>query len=291
MAGSSNGYRRPPVERAFPLLVGLTLLVALPARVDAQPAAEDFKQNCAACHTLGGGRLVGPDLKDVTQRKDRAWLAKFLQNPKAVIDSGDAYARQILQEARGVIMPTPPGMTAARAGDLLDYIETESKGGAARAAAPAVSHRPFTSHEVALGRDLFLGTRPLANGGPACASCHTLGTLGGLGGGRLGPDLTRVYERLGGRKAVEAWLSAPATPTMQAIFKTKALQPGEIAPLLAAFEDAASQSPARAAPSAGFLLLGFGGMALGLAGLQFGWRRRFSAVRRPLVRGPKRGDA
>jgi len=99
-----------------------------------------------------------------------------------------------------------------------------------------------------------------------------------------------VYERLGGRQAVGAWLSAPATPTMQAIFKTRALQPGEIGPLLAALEDAASQAPAPAAPSAGFLLLGFGGMALGLAGLQFGWRRRFTAVRRPLVRGRKRGE-
>lgn len=290
MAYVFNGHHRSGARFGLSLGWAAVLLFSLPAAVCAQQAAEYFKQNCAACHTIGGGRLVGPDLKDVTQRKDRAWLTRFLQNPKAVIDSGDAYARQLQQEARGVIMPSLPGMTAARAAELLDYIEAESKGGAAQAAAPAVSDRPFSPQEVALGRDLFLGTRPLANGGPACASCHTLGTLGGLGGGRLGPDLTRVYERLGGRKGVGAWLSAPATPTMQAIFKTKALQPDEIGPLLAAFENAAPQAPEPAAPSAGFLLLGFGGMALGLAGLQFGWRRRFRAVRRPLVRGRKRGE-
>jgi mono/diheme cytochrome c family protein len=290
MAYAFNGFHRSGARAALSLGWTAVLLFSLPAAAVAQQAADYFKQNCAGCHTIGGGRLVGPDLKDVTQRKDRAWLAGFLQNPKAVIDGGDAYARQLQQESRGVIMPTLPGMTAARAGELLDYIEAESKGGVAQAAAPAVSDRPFTPQEVSLGRDLFLGTRPLANGGPACASCHTLGTLPGLGGGRLGPDLTRVYERLGGRQAVGAWLSAPATPTMQAIFKTRALQPGEIGPLLAALEDAASQAPAPAAPSAGFLLLGFGGMALGLAGLQFGWRRRFTAVRRPLVRGRKRGE-
>jgi cytochrome c2 len=244
-----------------------------------------------ACHTIGAGRLLGPDLKDVTQRKDRAWLAQFLQNPKAVIDSGDAYALQLQQEAHGVVMPTLPGMTSARAGELLDYIQAESKGSGAQAAAPAVSDKPFAPQDVALGRDLFLGIKPLANGGPACASCHTLGTLGGLGGGKLAPDLTRVYERLGGRQAVGAWLGAPATPTMQSVFRNKPLKPEEILPLLAAIEDAAG-TPQTAAPgpSSGFLLLGFGGMALGLVGLQVGWRRRFRAVRRPLVRGlPVRG--
>lgn len=291
MAWSCNERHRPPLGGLVFLLCGLVLLVAFPPGAGAQQGADYFKQNCAACHTIGGGRLVGPDLKDVTQRKDRAWLAKFLQDPKAMIDSGDAYARQLQQEARGIIMPTLPGMNPARAGELLAYIEAQSKGAPAQAAAPAVSDKPFTPHDIALGRDLFLGTRPLAGGGPACASCHTLGTLGGLGGGKLAPDLTRVYERLGGRQAVGAWLSAPATPTMQAIFKTRTLQPDEIGPLLAAFEDAAAKGQvAPTGPSTGFLVLGFGGMALGLVGLQLGWRRRFHAVRRPLVRGRKRGE-
>src|SRR5262245_60746584 len=58
----------------------------------AQDAAADFRANCAGCHSIGGGRLVGPDLKDVTQRRDRAWLAHFISDPKAALDSGDAYA-------------------------------------------------------------------------------------------------------------------------------------------------------------------------------------------------------
>ena len=290
MPCSCTARHRPPAEGSCLLLFGLILLLAYPAVAGAQQAADYFKQNCVACHTIGGGRLVGPDLKNVNERKDRAWLAKFLQDPKAMIDSGDAYALQMQQEAHGVVMPTLPGMTSAMASDLLDYIEAGSRGGAAQAATPVASDKPFTPQDVALGREIFLGLRPLADGGPACASCHTLGTLGGLGGGQLGPDLTRVYERLGGRKGVGAWLSAPATPTMQAIFRTKVLQPDEIAPLLAAFEDASTQAAAPAGPSTGFLVLGFSGMALGLVGLQFGWRRRLRAVRRPLVRGRKRGE-
>src|SRR5574337_777297 len=291
MARSSGKRQRRSVGDVFFLLSGLILLLGFPPLAGAQQAADYFKQNCAACHTIGGGRLVGPDLKDVTRRKDHAWLARFLQNPKALIDSGDAYARQLQQEARGVSMPTLPGMTPARAGEMLDFIEAEAKQATSQAAGAAVSDQPFTREDVALGRDLFLGIRPLAGGGPACGSCHTLGTLGGLGGGNLGPDLTRVYERLGGRKAVGAWLGAPATPTMQSVFRNKPLQPQEVLPLLAAIEDAAPRAAAPAGLSAGFLLLGFGGMALTLVGLQFGWRRRFRAVRRPLVRGRKRGDA
>ena len=43
----------------------------------AQDTAAFFKQNCTSCHTIGGGRLTGPDLKDVTTRKDRAWFVQF----------------------------------------------------------------------------------------------------------------------------------------------------------------------------------------------------------------------
>lgn len=291
MAWSCNERHRPPAENLFPLLCGLILLFALPPVASAQQPADFFRQNCTNCHTVGGGRLTGPDLKDVLQRKDRAWLTRFLQNPKAMVDAGDPYALQLQQEARDVIMPTIPGMNSDVAASLLDLIEAESKLPKSQFVGLTISDKPFTPQDVTHGRDLFLGIRPLARGGPACASCHTLGTLGGLGGGQLGPDLTRVYERFGGRKAVGAWLGSPATPTMQSVFRNKPLKPEEILPLLAAIEDAAGTGQvASAGPSAGFLLLGFGGMALGLVGLQAGWRRRFRAVRRPLVRGRKRGE-
>ncbi|MFB3820346.1 MAG: c-type cytochrome [Candidatus Methylomirabilales bacterium] len=282
------GSRTRP--RSAIVIVGSLILFLAVSPAHGQESADYFKQNCAACHTIGGGRLVGPDLKDSTQRKDRAWLIKFLQDPKAMIESGDPYARQLREEARGVIMPTAPGMTPQRAGELLDYIEATSRH-AARNAGPTAADRPSTPQDVALGRDLFHGQRPLANGGPACVGCHALGTVGGLGGGTLAPDLTRVYERLGGRTALAAWLAAPPTPTMQAAFREHPLQPEEVQSLLAVIEDAAQVDPAAPAPSLGFLALGFLGMAVALGALQAGWRRRLTAVRRPLAQASKRGDA
>ncbi len=291
MAPSSN---KPHTARRgqgiFLLLSAVSLLLAFPTAAWAQQPADYFRQNCMSCHTIGGGRITGPDLKDVTQRKDRAWLTQFLQNPKVVMDSGDAYALQLQQEARGVVMPSVPGMTPDVARALLDFIDAESKLPKSQFAGLTITDRPFTSVEVAAGRNLFLGKRPLANGGPSCVSCHTLGTIGALGGGRLGPDLTRVYERLGGRKSVGTWLMAPATPSMQAVFRKTPLQSDEILPLLAAIEDAASKGrQADSSAQVNFFLLGFGGMVLGLAVLGTLWRGRFQAVRRPLVRGEERG--
>ncbi len=275
-------------------LLGVLTLFALPTSPAAQPAADFFKQNCTGCHTIGGGRLVGPDLKGVTTQQTREWLLKFLRDPKAMIDSGDLIAKKLQEEAHGLIMPTLPGMTPEREAELLDFLAAQSQAQAPPAApAPAVttSEQPPTPQDVAAGQTIFLGTRPLAAGGPPCISCHSLGTLTGLGGGRLAPDLTHVYDRLGGRKGVGAWLGAPATPTMGSMFRTKPLRPEEITAILAAIEDAAAKSPPVAAgPPLPFFFLGFGGMLLGLVGVQAAWRNRFRGVRRPLVHGRERGE-
>ena len=48
--------------------------------------------------------------------RDKAWLTQWIQNPKSVIDSGDPYAQKLLQDARGVLMPTVAGVRSLRLG-------------------------------------------------------------------------------------------------------------------------------------------------------------------------------
>jgi cytochrome c2 len=273
------------------LVAGLCVCLSRPMVADAQDAGSFFRQNCSACHTIGGGHIIGPDLQGVTKRKDRAWLVKFLQSPKAMIDSGDPYAAQLVQDAPGhMVMPTVAGMSPDLASALLDYIEGGTAAAKPQPAGAAISDRPFTADDLALGRQLFLGERAFENGGPACVSCHTLGTIGGLGGGRLGPDLTNVFDRLGGRKGLGAWLSGPPTPTMQSVFGKRALQPEEILPLLAVIDDANNRSqPADRSSILKFVAFGFGGMLAGLALLQLAWRGRIRSVRRSIVRAHVRG--
>lgn len=266
------------------MLLSAALVVAFSQHAPAQDAAAFFKQNCTNCHTIGGGRLTGPDLKDVGARKDRAWLVQFLENPKAMIDSGDPYAQKLQQEARGVVMPSIAGMTAAQAQALLDLIAAESKLPRSQFAGLQISDRPLAAQDVARGKLIFLGEQPMSAGGPACISCHTIRGLTLLGGGRLGPDLTRVYERLQGRKGLAAWLSAPASPTMAPVFKANAMQSEEILWLIALFEDSARKGgEAETTSLLNFFLLGLGGMVLGLVSLDLLWKKRFRGVRWSLV--------
>jgi mono/diheme cytochrome c family protein len=280
-AGGATASRICPLKGVVAVVAILWLL---PATGQAQDSPEFFRQNCMNCHTIGGGRLTGPDLKDVTQRKDREWLINFMMNPKAVIDSGDPYALKILEESRNVPMPTLPGMTRERSENLLDLIEAESKLPQSQFEGLKISNQPFTDADRALGRELFLGTRRLEAGGAACINCHSMHDLGPLGGGRLGPDLTNVYERLKGRQSLSAWLGAPATETMQPIFKRHPISGDEIHALVAYFDASAGETPAQPTSNQiAFLLMGLIGATAAVFGFDAIWKRRFRAVRQPLV--------
>jgi len=207
-------------------------------------------------------------------------------DPISVLESGDAYAMKLKNEARGVVMQAAPGMTLERAMNLLDLIEAESVLEKSQFAGVQLSDRPFTPADVAAGRDIFLGTQPLVAGGAACVSCHSVNGIGVLAGGKLGPDLNAAFERLNGRKGLATWLSAPATPTMQAIFEGHPLESEEILPLVAYMAELAVAPPESGqAATLVFTLLGLAGTAVALVLFDAVWSKRFRAVRRPLVGG------
>lgn len=260
-------------------LLGLGIIG--PGAAWGQDAATDFRNNCMSCHTIGGGRLVGPDLKGVTSRQDRAWILKFITDPKAMIDSGDPEAQKLLKESGGVIMPTLP-LGKARIEALIDLLESESKLERSKFAGQVVSNRPLGPEDIAAGERIFTGRQALSAGGAACYSCHTVQGVGGLGGGALGPDLTKVFERLGGRKGLTAWLGSPATATMQAAFGTHPLEQGEIESLVAYFQSQ-TQLAETPQPRQLFLGLGLAGACFALWGLNSLWKRRLGGVRRAMV--------
>jgi len=293
----SKAHGRPRSSRSRPGISRLTcsfvprkwyllaLVLACHSLGKAQESADFFRQNCTSCHTIGGGRLTGPDLKNVTQRKDRAWLVRYLIDPKEMIDSGDPYAVNLLKENRGVVMPTIAGMTKQRAEALLDLIEAESKLDKSHFIGLQLSERPFTPQDVDVGRSIFTGALPLKNGGPACISCHTVRGIGELGGGTLAPDLTTVFERYSGRRTLSTWLSAPLTPTMQANFSNKPLDSDEVLALVAFFQKTLQRTPEDVSTlRLTFVLLGMGGALLMLGFFDVIWMRRFRGVRRQLVR-------
>ena len=244
-----------------------------------------------SCHTIGGGRLVGPDLKNVSERADREWLVNFILNPTAVLNSGDAYATKLKDEAAGALMPAVMGMTRDQAERLLDLIVAESQLEQSAFAGLSIGDEPFTQADIDRGERLFMGVQHLSNGGPPCLSCHTSTTVGGLGGGRLGPDLSRVYERLQGRKSLAAWLQAPATEVMRPIYRDHTLANDEIVGLVAYLEERAQAGgEAPQTFQAALLVLGLVGAALAFFLADTLWKGRFRGVRIPLVKGELRGE-
>jgi nitrite reductase (NO-forming) len=55
----------------------------------------DFESKCLACHTIGGGNKVGPDLYGVSKRRNDQWLARWLKAPEEMLKS-DADAKALL---------------------------------------------------------------------------------------------------------------------------------------------------------------------------------------------------
>lgn len=257
-------------------------LVPFASPASAQDAADFYEENCAACHTLGDG---GPlDLKGVTARKDRAWLVRFILDPEAVVRSGDPYARQLVEQAGGGIMPSIDDLTPDLAAQILDHIEhVTGLLPAAPAAAPSPVDEPFTGVELSAGRALYSGERRLAAGGPSCFSCHRLAGTTGPGGGVFGPDLTNVHQRLRGRRGLDAWLTSPPTPVMRAVYRRAALRDDERRALIALFEHAAAEPARPSGSTATFLVAGAGGAVIALAAMALVWSRRFRGVRRPML--------
>jgi cytochrome c len=54
-------------------------------------------KGCVACHKLGGGRLVGPDLKDVLTRREQEWVERMILRPDVMVKE-DAVAKKLLAE-------------------------------------------------------------------------------------------------------------------------------------------------------------------------------------------------
>jgi mono/diheme cytochrome c family protein len=247
---------------------------------EADPHVDLFARKCGSCHTVGKGVRVGPDLKDVLQRRNRAWVERFVKTPSSMLDS-DADARQLLAQFNGVRMPDL-GLNEAEARGLADLLERCSQA-PCDLAGKFVAVTNATPADFARGRELFVGHTALSAGAAPCLSCHTVrGAAGRVPGGTLAKDLTNVYARLGDQ-GLDAALKAPAFPVMNKIFGQRALTADEAFALRAYLWDANRQHPA---PEDHLSLPVLGALGtLGVLGiLNAAWARRLKGVRQPLVR-------
>jgi mono/diheme cytochrome c family protein len=195
-----------------------------------------FAARCASCHTVGGGDLVGPDLKGVTGRRDAKWLGRFIRQPDVVLRDKDPIALGLLEKYSSVAMPNL-GINENDVASLLAYLASGAGGETAVVAPEPAGH-------ASAGAALFDGTQALQNRGTQCIACHGLAAIAPPGGGNLGPDLTGASSKYGGAQGMDSVLSSIPFPTMIPIYRGHLLTPQEQADLAAYLGTAAAGTPA-----------------------------------------------
>jgi protein SCO1/2 len=94
--------------------------------VDADKGAYLFKTRCAACHTIGHGDGVGPDLIGVSSIRSRTWLTQFIEMPDKMVTERDPIGTTLYDKYKQVQMPN------LRLGDtdvaaLIAYLDTQTR--------------------------------------------------------------------------------------------------------------------------------------------------------------------
>jgi nitrite reductase (NO-forming) len=77
---------------------------ATPNEPEAARGKLAFESKCLACHSIGQGKKLGPDLAGVTKRRSDEYLTRWLKSPEKMLES-DADAKALLKEYNNIPMP------------------------------------------------------------------------------------------------------------------------------------------------------------------------------------------
>jgi protein SCO1/2 len=88
--------------------------------------AQKFESRCSACHTVGAGDSIGPDLLNVTARRDRAWLVNYILEPDRMLAQHDPIAMTLFGRYKTVRMPNLH-LTPEDAEKVIKHIQEQSK--------------------------------------------------------------------------------------------------------------------------------------------------------------------
>jgi ubiquinol-cytochrome c reductase cytochrome c subunit len=250
----------------------MSVVVAVATGSSSSPiAAQDvsgsdlYEANCAGCHQTNGEGIPGtfPPIAGNPAAADSEYVA-------IVITDGKTGEIEVLGETYNSAMPAVAGLSDGDLDAVVGHV-VELAGGANEPETPTEPVGPPESGDIDSGHDLFIGQDQFDNDGTACASCHTAGEVGNLGGSSLGPDLTGAYELLGGQAGLSAWLANPPAPTMTPIFADRPLTDDEIADLVAFLADAPSQD--RPSNDVDWLVIaGIAGLLVLIGGMAIAWR-------------------
>lgn len=292
----SKGFNYCAVFFISLFLLVIANTISYSSEADQLEGAQYFNQICSACHTIGGGRLVGPDLANVQEKRSDQWLKDFIKSSQALINSGDPDAVAIYEEYNKMVMPDAP-FTDDQISEVVVYIKAASGGGEEAAegeetaetggeeavdaeqadeeAALIETGAESTEANVLLGQNLFQGKERFENGGPSCISCHDVKNDAVTGGGILARELTTVFTRMG-EPGVRAILGNAPFPVMQQAYVNKPLTDEEIVSIVSFLEQADKDHMSQQPRDYGIKLVGAGivGLIVLLVVFSLIWRKR-----------------
>ena len=108
----------------IPIAAFLTFFASIKAF--AESGEQLFKANCGACHTVGKGKLVGPDLKDVQSRHPDEWLKKWIRSSQSLVRSGDKSAIDLFAANDQVLMPDQ-NLDEKQLSEVIGFIKTRGE--------------------------------------------------------------------------------------------------------------------------------------------------------------------
>ncbi len=152
---------------------------------DATNGKKLFKANCAACHKLKG-KSIGPELRGISEKREKEWLHAWIKDNNALRKSGDKLAIQVYEEYNKLPMTAYPQFTEQDIDDILAYTDDKPVKKEEKTTAVAAKVDP----RVAQGKKIFKAN---------CASCHK------MKGKLIGPELQGIGEKRE-REWLHAWI-------------------------------------------------------------------------------------
>lgn len=196
---------------------------------------EIFEESCEACHSIGDGDVVGPDLKGISEKRSLEWIGSFIKSSTAMIEAGDKEAVAVFNAYEESEMPDFE-LTDEQIKSVVGYIAF-SAAVATSGDQPKEEVREVTPADIVRGQNLFQGIERLSGMGPACNACHHVENDAIIGGGILASELTEVFSRVG-RTGVRAILGKAPFPVMRKAYENRAITDDENFALVAFLQDA-----------------------------------------------------
>jgi len=257
------------------------LVFSKPVSAQNTKGKEIFEKYCAVCHKLTEEKLVGPGLKGVTERRDKAWMIKFIRGSQEMVKAGDKTAVEVFNTNGKIPMPDHKFLSEDDVSQVISYIETYKPGEVKAVTVDIAKKEGFKDEEIKRGERLFLGLIPFEKGTTVnCASCHATILTDSLNFNPSVLDLAQAWLEPNGTNLYQV-MASPTSQKMADSHKGLQLSDKEIFEISAYFSEVAKQGmkTEKSFPYRFLLFITLGLlMALALADLIYFKKIRFKAI-------------